>query len=65
MFVLYGDAIFFAILAWYFDNVISSNRGRGDSLLFPIHRLINLFKSKNKIRKNAFELKGIAIGVGE
>jgi hypothetical protein len=29
MFILYGNAALYALLAWYFDNVISSNRGRG------------------------------------
>lgn len=28
MFVLYADAALFAILAWYFDHIIPSNRGR-------------------------------------
>ena len=33
--VLFGDALFFIILAWYFDHVVESNRGRGDSFIFP------------------------------
>lgn len=44
--VLFGDAVLFAILTWYFDNVVSSNRGRGDSPLFPIYRLIALCKER-------------------
>lgn len=38
--ILYADAAFFAILAWYFDNIVSSNRGRAKSPLFPIYSLI-------------------------
>lgn len=52
MFILYADAAMFAILAWYFDNIIPSNRGRGEPLLFPLYRLLKLFgckKTKKKI----------------
>jgi hypothetical protein len=67
MFILYGDAAFFAFLAWYCDNVVASNRGRGDSLFFPIHRLIKLIsKEKKKERINSgLLLKGRALGAGE
>jgi hypothetical protein len=53
MFILYADAALYALLAWYFDNVISSNRGRGESLLFPIHRLLKLLGMKKKQKVNA------------
>jgi hypothetical protein len=29
MVILFGDALFFIILTWYFDHVVESNRGRG------------------------------------
>lgn len=51
MFILYGDAILFAILAWYFDHIISSNRGRGDSIFFPIKDLAKLLGYKKKKQK--------------
>jgi hypothetical protein len=28
MVILFGDALFFIILTWYFDHVVESNRGR-------------------------------------
>jgi len=28
MVILYGDVVFYIILAWYFDHIIASNRGR-------------------------------------
>ncbi len=37
--VLLTNAVFYACLAWYFDNVLSSNRGRGDSVFFPFIRV--------------------------
>lgn len=43
--ILYGDALFFIILSWYFDNVVSSNRGRGKSPIFFVYELIALIKS--------------------
>lgn len=61
--ILYADAALYALLAWYFDNVISSNRGRGDSFLFPFHRLIKCFK-KSKVEKNKVFLKGLGFGDG-
>lgn len=67
MFILYADAAFFALLAWYCDNVVASNRGRGDSLFFPIHRLGKLlFKEKKKEKINfGMILKNRNLGVGE
>lgn len=50
--VLYADTAFFAILAWYFDNIVSSNRGRAKSPLFPIYSLINLFKKEQEKPRN-------------
>ena len=52
--ILFGDAIFFIILAWYFDHVIESNRGRGDSIFFPfkaIKRLFNRTGSNSRHKK--------------
>ena len=43
MAILFGDCVFFLILTWYFDHVITSNRGRGESPFFPIKRLIRCF----------------------
>jgi hypothetical protein len=47
MWILYADAALYALLTWYFDHIISSNRGRGESPLFPIYKIIKLFKGKN------------------
>ena len=47
--ILFGDMLFFIILTWYFDRVIESNRGRGESPLFPFIAIKNLFfKPKEK-----------------
>lgn len=32
--ILALDIVFYAVLAWYFDHVVESNRGRGDSIIF-------------------------------
>lgn len=50
--ILYADAALFALLAWYFDHIISSNRGRADPLLFPIYNLIALCNKKQTIKKS-------------
>ena len=42
--ILFMDAAFFIILAWYFDHVMESNRGRGDSFFFPIKKSFGFFK---------------------
>lgn len=53
MFILYMDGAIFAILAWYFDHIVASNRGRAASLLFPIYFIRDLFqKDKEKIRSS-------------
>jgi len=59
MFILYADTAFFLILTWYFDNIISTNRGRSASLFFPFQRIYKLFaKSKPKYNKTkAIDLK--------
>ena len=65
--ILFADAVFFAILAWFFDNVIASNRGRSEPLLFPIYRLLKLFGfNKNTKPKNSsiINLRGKAFGEG-
>ena len=52
--VLFGDALFFIILTWYFDHVMDSNRGRGESIFFPFKALYKLFGGgKNKIANKA------------
>jgi hypothetical protein len=61
--ILYADAALYALLAWYFDNVISSNRGRGDSFLFPIHRILKLIRG-SKIVNNPKVFKGLGFGDG-
>ena len=49
MVVLFGDVVFFALLTWYFDNVIASNRGRGESVFFPFIRIYKfIFKSRSR-----------------
>jgi|JI9StandDraft_1071089.scaffolds.fasta_scaffold315858_2 hypothetical protein len=67
MFVLYADAVFFALLAWYFDNVVSSNRGRGKSPIFFIHNLLALCKGEKeqKDHKTTIILKSKPIGQEE
>jgi hypothetical protein len=48
MLVLLADGLFFIILTFYFDHVVESNRGRGESPLFPIYKITKLFsKSSN------------------
>ncbi len=56
MCILFGDALLFIILTWYFDHVNESNRGRGDSFLFPFKRVYQFFvknkKKSNKVAKH-------------
>jgi len=40
--VLFADCLFFILLAWYFDILIASNRGRGQSVFFPFKKLYRL-----------------------
>ena len=49
--VLFGDVLFFALLTWYFDNVIASNRGRGESIFFPFIRIYKYFTKNRQKRK--------------
>jgi len=42
--IMFADAALFIVLAWYFDNVVASNRGRGKSFFFPIQNLIKLIR---------------------
>ena len=46
MLLLYADGLIFIILAWYFDHIVASNRGRASSLLFPIYYIRDLFKKE-------------------
>ncbi len=63
MFILYANAALYALLAWYCDNVISSNRGRGDSPLFPIFRILKFFGiKKNKEKVNVLNMGGKGFG---
>lgn len=65
MFILYADAALFALLAWYCDNVVSTNRGRGESLLFPIYRIMKLFGYKGKSKqKVGINIRTKAFGEG-
>lgn len=50
MIYLFADCAFFIVLTWYFDHVVESNRGRGDSPLFPFVKIYNFFK-KNRDQK--------------
>ena len=63
--IMFADAAFFIILTWYFDNVISSNRGRGSSPLFPIYKLIGLFRSPSPKQKQTAIIKLKPLGQGE
>lgn len=64
--ILYADAFLFALLAWFCDNIIASNRGRSESLLFPIYRLMKLFgyKKDSKPKILNINLRGKAFGEG-
>lgn len=48
MFILFADAAFFIALTWYFDHVVESNRGRGESPFFPFIKIFKLFKKDRK-----------------
>lgn len=50
MVALFGDIAFYIILTWYFDHVIESNRGRGESPFFPFIKIKNLIM-RNRQRK--------------
>lgn len=58
--VLLGDCVFYIILTWYFDILISSNRGRGESIFFPLKRLYKLIvkndHNKKKIMSTGIDL---------
>ena len=46
------DGLFYLILAWYFDNVLENNRGKGKSPIFFIYRIgkaLGLYKPKKKL----------------
>lgn len=51
MLVLFADALFFIALTWYFDHVVESNRGKGESPIFFVKRIINFFIKKSKKSK--------------
>jgi hypothetical protein len=55
MVILLLDCIFYILLTWYFDHIIESNRGRNDSLFFPIKMILNLFK-KSERKRMAFDI---------
>jgi ATP-binding cassette subfamily A (ABC1) protein 5 len=63
--IMFADAALFLILAWYFDNVVASNRGRADSFLFPIYDLINLIRKPTPKQKQNIMIKLKALGQGE
>jgi len=46
--ILFGDAIFFLLLTWYFDHVIASNRGRNEPFYFPFNRIYDKFFRERK-----------------
>lgn len=52
MLALFGDVLFYIILTWYFDHVVESNRGRGESPFFPFIKIKNLIMG-NRNRKVA------------
>lgn len=49
--VLFMDAAFFILLTWYFDHVMESNRGRGDSPLFPFKKIYKFFNKGQPARR--------------
>ena len=63
--IMFGDAALFLILAWYFDNIVSSNRGRGNSILYPIYDLISLFREPTPKQKQNIMIKLKPLGQGE
>jgi hypothetical protein len=63
--IMFADATLFLILSWYFDNVIASNRGRGNSFLFPIYDLIDLVRKPQPKQKQNIMIKLKALGQGE
>lgn len=65
--ILYADAVFFLILAWYFDNIVASNRGRGKSPIFFVYELRNMIvgEPEKKSLKNTILLKTKPIGQEE
>ena len=48
MVALFGDVVFFIILTWYFDHVAESNRGKGESPLFPFIKIKKLIFGEKK-----------------
>ena len=52
MVALFGNIAFYLILTWYFDHVVESNRGRGESPFFPFIKIKNLIM-RNRQRKVA------------
>lgn len=49
--VLLGNCIFYVLLTWYFDILIASNRGRGESVFFPFKWLYRFMFKKSQQRK--------------
>jgi len=48
MWILFADAALFILLTWYFDIVLESNRGRGDSPFFPFIKIWKKFMKKEE-----------------
>lgn len=46
---MFFDCIFYFLLAWYFDNVVSSNRGKDESKTFFLNKDYWVTKPKTKI----------------
>ena len=54
--ILYANAALFIILAWYFDHIISTNRGRAEPLLFPFYKIRDLCGGKSSKPKRSSKL---------
>lgn len=48
MLIILADGALFVLLTWYFDNIIASNRGRGNSPLFPFISIYKRLFKKNQ-----------------
>ncbi len=46
---MFLDCIFYFVLAWYFDNVVSSNRGKDESRTFFLNKDYWVAKDKGKV----------------
>ena len=62
MIILFADCLFYLALTWYFDHVVASNRGRGESPFFPFIRLYRCFVKKKSDSQENYELASAETG---